>query len=152
MDEKIINQLRLLKEYIEILSTIGKTEMKAYLQDKILIGSAERYLQLAIETCLNIGNRIASLEQINTNIKPPETYSDIFENLYLLKLIDKDFSADLKNMAGLRNRLVHMYWDLDNSLIYDIMQNKLGSFEKFIRIISGYLRNKSENQQEPCSN
>jgi len=125
--------------------------MEAYLQDKILIGSAERYLQLAIETCLNIGNRIASLEQINTNIKPPETYSDIFENLYLLKLIDKDFSADLKNMAGFRNRLVHMYWDLDNSLVYDIIQNRLGSFEKFIKIISSYLKNKYETPQEPCS-
>lgn len=142
MDEKIINQLRLLKEYIEILLRIGKTDREAYLQDKILIGSAERYLQLAIETCLNIGNRIASIEQINTKIKPPETYSDIFENLYLLKLIDKDFSADLKNMAGFRNRLVHMYWDLDNSLVYDIIQNRLGSFEKFILIISGYLKTK----------
>ena len=143
MDEKIIIQLRLLKKYKDILLKIRSFHKEQYLHDDILRGSAERYLQLAIETCINIGNRILSLEQFDNNIKLPETYADIFENLQLIKIIDQDSSENLKNMAKFRNRLVHMYWDLDNDFVYDLIQNRLNDFEKFMLIVSNYLKSRN---------
>ncbi|WP_079907647.1 HepT-like ribonuclease domain-containing protein [Carboxydocella sp. JDF658] len=62
MDEKLLNQTRLLKKYINLLEKVAHTEKNVFLKDEILTAAAERYLQLAIETCINIGNRIIALE------------------------------------------------------------------------------------------
>ncbi|MDN5277409.1 MAG: hypothetical protein PWR01_1374, partial [Clostridiales bacterium] len=40
-----------------------------------------------------------------------------------------------QKMARFRNRLVHLYWDVDAQMIYDIIQNRLGDFEKFAQIV-----------------
>ncbi|HEX3046827.1 MAG TPA: HepT-like ribonuclease domain-containing protein, partial [Bacillota bacterium] len=61
----MVGQLRLLTQYHEILSNIKCHAKEEYLKDDILRGAAERYLQLAIETCINIGSRILSLEQLS---------------------------------------------------------------------------------------
>lgn len=139
MDEKLITQLRLLKKYTDILSRIKEVSKNKYLNDEIIRGSAERYIQLAIESCINIGNRILSQEQINNNINPPEAYADIFENLYKLRIIDENFAESLKHMAKFRNKLVHMYWEIDNDFVYSILQNRLTDFEKFISVIANYV-------------
>ena len=59
MDDKLLNQIELLDENIHLLEEIQQKTLEEYLHDKILQGAAERYLQIAIETCLNIGNRFA---------------------------------------------------------------------------------------------
>ncbi|WP_207653596.1 type VII toxin-antitoxin system HepT family RNase toxin [Clostridium peptidivorans] len=92
-----------------------------------------------METCINIGNRILSLEQFKHNINPPQTYADIFENLSLIGIIDKDFSVELKNMAKFRNKLVHSYWEIDHSFVYDLIQTKLNDIIKFMSITSDYV-------------
>lgn len=139
MDSKLITQLRLLNQYLTILNKIKTENRDMFLNDEILQGAAERYLQLSIETCINIGNRILSLEQFNHNINPPQTYADIFENLSLIGIIDKDFSVELKNMAKFRNKLVHSYWEIDHSFVYDLIQTKLNDIIKFMSITSDYI-------------
>jgi len=76
MDEKLMAQIRLLNQYTDILTSIGRRTEEEYLEDEILRGAAERYLQLAIETCLNIGGRIISLEQFEKSLSVPETYAE----------------------------------------------------------------------------
>jgi uncharacterized protein YutE (UPF0331/DUF86 family) len=143
MDEKLITQLRLLKNYTDILKKIKIEEKNLFLKDEILHGAAERYLQLAIESCINIGNRILSIEQFNYNLNTPQTYADIFENLYQAGILERDFSNNLKNMAKFRNKLVHVYWEIDHGFVYELLQNNLDDILKFMSIISIYIKNKS---------
>jgi len=39
----------------------------------------------------------------------------------------------------IRNRLVHLYWNLDNKEVYRILKEKLEDFEKFKRCVIDYL-------------
>lgn len=55
MDDKLLSQIELLDENIHLLEEIRQKTLEEYLHDRILQGAAERYLQIAIETCLNIG-------------------------------------------------------------------------------------------------
>ncbi|MEZ0537166.1 DUF86 domain-containing protein [Caldicellulosiruptoraceae bacterium PP1] len=143
MDDKLLSHIRLLYKYIEILEKISNTSFDEYEKDDILKGAIERYLQVAIETCLNIGSRIISLEQFKNNINLPETYADIFRILSEINVIDKDFAKNLSNMAKFRNRLVHMYWEIDDRLIYDIVKNNLVDLKKFIEMVIKYIDNKN---------
>jgi uncharacterized protein YutE (UPF0331/DUF86 family) len=34
-------------------------------------------------------------------------------------------------MVSVRNRLVHLYWAVDNALLYDILQNNLSDFVRY---------------------
>lgn len=139
MDEKLTTQLKLLKNYTVILKKIREKKESEYLNDNILQGAAERYLQLSIESCVNIGNRILSMEQFGHDIKAINTYADIFENLSLIGIISNAFKDDLVKMAKFRNRLVHVYWDMDEKYIYKIIQENISDFDKFIKIIADYI-------------
>lgn len=142
MDDRLVKQLRLLKQYVEILYSIRHRSKEEYLKDEILRGATERYLQLSIETCINIGNRILSLEQFNHHVIVPESYADIFETMGDMNIIDRNFTDQLKNMARFRNRLVHAYWDLDNEFVYNLLQTHLCNFTEFMTIIANYLKEK----------
>ena len=52
---------------------------------------------------------------------------------------DGDFAEELKNMAKFRNRLVHLYWEVDDAQLYDILQHRLGDFKKFLNSIAQFL-------------
>lgn len=141
MDEKLTMQLRLLKKYTDFLKKISNIEKHRYLNDSILQGAAERFLQLCIECCINIGNRILSLEQINHNFNIPETYADIFKALSDIGIIDESFCEKLIKMTKFRNKLVHVYWDLDKEQIHNIIHNNLSDFDRFVSIIAAYVNN-----------
>lgn len=144
MDEKLLTQLRLLKKYMDMLKKISNCSKEEYLNDEILKGAAERYLQLSIETCINIGSRIISLEQFEKNINAPETYADVFEILKNIGLVKEEYAKNLKNMAKFRNKLVHMYWELDDEMVYNIIKNNLGDIEEFIKITAEYIKNNNQ--------
>jgi uncharacterized protein YutE (UPF0331/DUF86 family) len=52
---------------------------------------------------------------------------------------DVEFSEQLVKMAKFRNRLVHLYWEVDDARIYKILEENLGDFIKFIKLIAGFL-------------
>lgn len=139
MDEKLLAQLKLLQQYLDTLYKVRKHTREEYLKDEILQGAAERYLQLAIETCINIGNRILSLEQFTQNFKAPETYSEIFAKLAELNIINTAEKEQFQKMAKFRNRLVHIYWELDAEFVYSLLHTNLGDFEMFLKLIAAYL-------------
>lgn len=142
MDEKILTQIRFLKKYIDLLKGISSRNIEAYMEDDILKGATQRYLQLAIETCINIGNRVISIEQMEKNIKVPETYAEVFDGLVSLELIKGDFANELKKMARFRNRLVHLYWEIDDNYIYEILKTRLEDFEKYLKFAVEYVSKK----------
>ncbi|WP_271629850.1 type VII toxin-antitoxin system HepT family RNase toxin [Caldicellulosiruptor sp. DIB 104C] len=101
-----------------------------------------RRSKVAIETCINIGIRIISIEQTKgKNIKTPETYADIFLALSQLDIVNDEFSTRLSQMAKFRNKLVHLYWEVDDSLVYRFIKENMKDFEEYICCIKKYLQN-----------
>ena len=54
--------------------------------------------------------------------------------------LDKDFSDELTNMAKFRNRLVHLYWEVDDQQVYEILQTRLDDFKSFLNAIAEFLK------------
>jgi len=53
---------------------------------------------------------------------------------------DTEFSKELVKMAKFRNRLVHLYWEIDDTVIYKVLEGNLGDLNKFIKLIAGFLK------------
>jgi uncharacterized protein YutE (UPF0331/DUF86 family) len=49
-------------------------------------------------------------------LRSPEDYGDTFKVLDEGGILDEEFATKLVSMARFRNRLVHLYWDVDNVL------------------------------------
>ena len=56
------------------------------------------------------------------------------------KVIPDDFALTLRRMAGLRNRLVHLYWEVDDKQIYDDLQNHLGDFDAYVQHVLAFVQ------------
>ena len=53
-------------------------------------------------------------------------------------ILPDDFMPTLRQMVSFRNRVVHLYWDVDDATIYDIIKNNLGDFETFVEYILNF--------------
>lgn len=145
MDERIKEHLKLLNKYYLLLADVTKMPYKDFEKDAILQGSSERFLQLAIESCLNIGNRLISLEQFRKPTDTPETYADIFVQLKKIGLIDSSFCDRLVKMAKFRNRLVHLYWEVDKKTVYEIIRDNIGDFKVFEQKVVKFLKDSEKD-------
>jgi uncharacterized protein YutE (UPF0331/DUF86 family) len=92
---------------------------------------AERNLQVAIETCLDIGKIIISRE----GLKEPKDNKGVFAVLAETNILSAETLAFMVPMAGTRNILVHGYDKVDDALIYGILKRHIGDFRVFLKEI-----------------
>jgi uncharacterized protein YutE (UPF0331/DUF86 family) len=129
--EKIIRKFQQLDEYLAILKAISRTPQETFLKDKIVIGSAKYYLQVSIECCLDVANHIIASEKY----RAPKDYSDSFMVLQEEGLISDELGDKLRQMAKFRNRLVHLYGEIDDTYIFEYIIGELKDFNEFKSII-----------------
>ncbi|MEJ2249893.1 MAG: DUF86 domain-containing protein [Candidatus Lokiarchaeota archaeon] len=136
IDSKVINsRISKLREYIDILNDLKKEDYERFINDYKVYGLAERYLQLAIECVLDIGNHIIS----RLEYTKPETYQEILLILGKNSIIPEKFANKISKMAGFRNILIHNYLEIDRSLVYRFLQENIPDFERFIKMIVKFL-------------
>jgi uncharacterized protein YutE (UPF0331/DUF86 family) len=75
----------------------------------------------------------------------PASYSECFEGLQRLGILDDDLVKRLIPMARFRNFLVHRYWDIDPDRVLAYARNNLGDFEDYSQAIIRYLTSKSSS-------
>ena len=117
----LAERLERLREYLEILETVQQYDMKRFAQDPFVHGTAERYLHLAIECLLDIGNHVIS----DRGYPKPESYADIFRILAEKQILPDELLDELSGMAAFRNVLVHDYLRLDREKVYHILMEKM---------------------------
>lgn len=129
--EKIIQKFQQLDEFLGLLRKISKTPIKLFLKDKLMIGSAKYYLQVSIECCLDVTNHIIASE----HFRAPKDYADSFMIIEEEGLISGNQGQRLRQMAKFRNRLVHLYGEIDNAYVYEFIKKDLKDIEEFKSII-----------------
>jgi len=135
--DKIVGLIRHLREYTGFLRQIVQQDRTAFLNDPKSIGSTRYYLQVSIETCINIANHIIATERL----RAPQDYRDSFAVLSEAGILPDDLTQTMRELAGLRNLLVHVYWDVDDEMIYEGIRAELDDFDTFTGCIVDLLPN-----------
>jgi uncharacterized protein YutE (UPF0331/DUF86 family) len=130
--EKITYKFSQLDEFLAILKGMRSTPLDEFLKDKILIGSAKYYLQVSIECCLDVANHIIASE----HFRAPEDDADSFNVLEEQGIVDPQAGVKLRQMAKFRNRLVHLYGEIDDAYVHDFILNSLQDILKFEAVIA----------------
>jgi len=142
--ETIIGLFRNLDGYLEQLQRLAAQPRDALKGDPILLGAAKYYLQVAIECCVDVANHIVARQ----GFRAPESYADSFTVLAEEGVIPADFLSTAHRMARLRNRLVHLYWEVDPDQLYEILQHDLGDFGRFRAAICGFVQRLQPRREE----
>jgi len=130
-EEKILRKFIQVDEYLSFLNKISKSSEQDFLKDKILIGSAKYYLQVSIECCLDVVNHIIAFERF----RAPKDYADSFSILEENGILESFLVIKLRQMAKFRNRLVHLYGEIDDKFVYEFIQKDIEDIRKFQKII-----------------
>lgn len=133
--EVLRKRLEKLEEYLQILHRLRETPLATFLENPEKYGSAERFLQLAIEAIDDIGSHLVADLQLGT----VEWYRDVPELLYEAGYIDEALYQRWLRMIGFRNILVHDYLDIDRHQVYQILQNHLEDFDQIRSIFAQFL-------------
>lgn len=134
--KEIVSKLESLKEYLDLLESYQKYSLKQIKEDPTLRGAMERYLELALEAAISIGEIIISEKKL----KKPETYKGVIFTLADAGVLPQEFAKRFAPAAGFRNILVHAYDKIDLERMYDYLQNNLDDFDEFARHVAKYLK------------
>lgn len=139
MDKKrILTKVDELDSYLEELEGIKPIEFEDYVNSVEKKRACERLLQISIEVLIDICNILIS--ELKLGI--PSDEDEVFSKLENKKIISKKMSDILKEMKGFRNILVHKYGAVDNEIIFEMLNEKLGDFDKFKNEIILFLNKK----------
>ena len=101
--------------------------------------AAKHALLESIEACVDIANHIIAAK----NYRRPLDYKDVFKILEEKKIIPKDLSFRLQEMAKFRNLLVHRYVEVETKKLFKIMKDDVKDIEEFVAVILRYLKKPS---------
>jgi uncharacterized protein YutE (UPF0331/DUF86 family) len=133
--EVIRKRLNKIDEYLVVLQRLQRYGRDEFLSDPERYGSAERFLHLAIEALLDMGNHVIADEGLGV----VDWYSDV-PRIFLEKgMISSELSEKWIRMIGFRNTLVHGYMDVDRTIVYEVLQNGLGDIEELKRVFARHL-------------
>jgi len=114
---------------------VGAMDLDVYQADKRTRALSEHYLRIAIETTLDLGRHVI----IETGLGVPQEYREVGKILREQGVVPTDLGKQLEAMAGMRNVLVHLYWDIDYALLYETIGRELDTFERCIEHVFHYL-------------
>jgi len=127
----------LLRDALQELQALNLESLglQGYLADKRTKALSEHYLRIALEATFDLGRHVI----VKTGLGTPQEYRDVGKILREKGIFSPQLGQELEAMAGMRNVLVHLYWDIDYPLLYSAIVERLNSFEQFLEQIFLYI-------------
>ncbi|MGE5484072.1 MAG: type VII toxin-antitoxin system HepT family RNase toxin [Ignavibacteriales bacterium] len=98
--------------------------------------SAESYLRRSLEAILDVGRHILTR---NGGADMALEYKGIAQGLGKMGIVTQAVRERLMKMAGYRNRLVHLYHQVSDEELYEIISTNLQDIRRFEREIFAYV-------------
>jgi len=131
--DKLLKLIGLFDEALTELHSLKQLDKETLLKSRDKYAMEHLFYRLAmisIDICFHIASRLQR--------RIPETYKDCFAVLNEADIISAETKKKLAELAGLRNLIAHIYWDIDYDKLYDYL-NELTQLEDFRNTILGLL-------------
>ena len=131
-ESRILHKLQAITDSLSKLEELAQMGGDVFLTDFRSIDSAKYNLQTSIEAMIDICNHIISRKRLRV----PATNVESFEVVSEAGLLPADALPVYRSMARFRNRIVHMYDDVDDSQIHEILQTRLDDIRAFVQHVA----------------
>lgn len=127
--ERLLDRVR---QYHQELGRLGSLGPDEFLDDPDKVGSAKYHFVVVIEAAIDLANHVVASE----GLRVPRDNAGSFAVLVEAGILPKKRQARFRRMAAFRNRLVHVYWDVDDRLVYDSLHDSLDDLDAFAAAIA----------------
>jgi uncharacterized protein YutE (UPF0331/DUF86 family) len=119
-----------LDEYRDRLAALRDLNADDYCGDRAFAG---RYLvQASAQACIDLANHVIA----SSGWRTPTDFRDAFTVLEEEDAIDGELAERMRALAGLRNRLVRVYDDVDDRIVHASLAEGLDDLSRFARVIA----------------
>ena len=133
--EFLKERAREIKEAVEKVRFYSSMPDSEFFSDERNLYTVMHLLLRAIEATASICTHLIA----KFAHRAPASYTECFEAMRELKMLDEDLAARLVRMARFRNLLVHQYREVDLAKVLGFARENLGDFETFLESISSFL-------------
>ena len=124
-----------IRMYLVDLRAFASIPESAFLANRERQYAVLHALQLSIEATVEIATHICAADALGT----PSSYAEAFDLIERAGIVDAELAEDLRRMARFRNRIVHFYGQIDLPLVYRLLQERLGDFDRYLVAVERYL-------------
>jgi uncharacterized protein YutE (UPF0331/DUF86 family) len=117
---------------VEALAGRTREDYLANPTDEVL---AERYLERMIGRMIDVNFHLLT----ESGQPPPRDYHQSFVDLGRLGALDPEFARRVATAAGLRNRLVHEYDELDPVKVYEALSTAVADVTEYLDQVRRFL-------------
>lgn len=136
LDNAVVHRkLQKIIKYLVALKPLARLDPTTYLNDFNQQLIAERLLHLMVEAAADLNSYLL----VRSGQTPPETYYDSFIAAGRQEIIDLELAQQLAPSAGLRNRLVHEYDEIDPLIVFEAIPFALELYPQFVEQVQIYL-------------
>jgi len=136
IDRLLVKQrLAIIENFYQELLQLKELPREHFLQTRNS-AAAESFLRRSLEAIFDIGRHILAK---SGGIEMAMEYKSIARGLQEKNIVDKTLSEKLLKMAGYRNRMVHLYHQIPNEELFEIIQDNLSDLKDYIRQISNFI-------------
>lgn len=115
-ESRVLHKLRFITASLSRLDELAQMDREAFLADFRSIDSAKYNLQISIEAMIDICNHIISRKRLRI----PASNAESFDIVSEAGLLPPEARSAYRAMARFRNRIVHMYDEVDDSQLEGI--------------------------------
>ena len=114
----VVDKLTLLRLLDKLKHEVDKLEGMEFglddaLENEDVQDLVDRRLQVAIESCIDMATMIVAA----LSLKRRDEAAGVFRELSLAKIISRDLAEKMAKACGLRNVLVHEYFDIEYKIV-----------------------------------
>jgi uncharacterized protein YutE (UPF0331/DUF86 family) len=133
--ELVTRKLMLIASDVDALRPIAAKGLDAYVGDRVDQAVVERYLERAIGRMIDVNFHLIT----GTGQPPPTDYHASFLRLADLQVLDAGFARQIARAAGLRNRLVHEYDEVNPERVFEGLEAALRDVPVYLAGVNAYL-------------
>lgn len=123
--DRVRRLLAALARYHGRLRELRALPVEEYVSDHAYAG---RYLvQAAAQLCIDLANHVIASE----GWRVPSDYRDTFTVLEEQDVIDAGLAERMRRLTGLRNRLVHLYEEVDDARVHAALAAGLADLDTY---------------------
>lgn len=122
--------------YLVKVKDILKLSDTKILSDYTKFHTEERLFQLIVDAIIDINQHIIKELELKGVEDPQSAFYVLGEN----KILPGKFAFKIAPVIAVRNRIVHGYESLDQSLFTKNLRKNYSDFEKYVKLINKYLK------------
>ena len=131
----VTRKITLILKDLAALTDLSRQSREAYLANPINEVLAERYLERMIGRMIDINYHLIT----ESGHPPPKDYHESFQMLGTMGILQGEFSREIAFSAGLRNRIVHEYDEIDAVKVYEALQMAVQQLPTYLDHVNRFI-------------